>query len=1365
MLTLLDNTNYKAVIDSVETKANSASSEVTVVKGWAVDKMRNRALPMDVSNARTMKRQERGDIANQFGLDEHEPVGFMIEVDSSAKRFDLCFLTPGKKIGRTINVPGVIQTLRLERAKALMRHAVTYVSNLGSREGMQAFGKMVQRRLLNEKDPEYHKWIRRHETQSRLQAKAQLKSMPRQPLISIVTPVYNVEERWLRRLVESMQDQWYEHWELCLADDHSSAPHIRPLLEELARSDSRIKVTFRTENGRISKATNSAIELASGEFIGFMDNDDELAPQALFEVIRCLNEDPSIDFIYTDEDKIDERGARFDPFFKPGFSPNLLLSHNYITHFVVVSKALLDKAGALRSEYNGSQDYDFVLRATELAQTVHHIPQMLYHWRTLDSSVAGDPRSKMYAYEAGKHACEDALARRGIAGTVSMLNDYGTYKVDYDHGTPSVSVFVLGGDDGQVEHLKAHTSYANAVFEAVPAQSLDERVDVCEADYMVLLSGGMKPRNDTWLDELINYAYAPGVGIVGGKIMDTDDRVVNVGVTLRALASGRPFEMRGKWDEGVGYYFRDILPRELFGVTEECMLVSRADYQRVGGLNMSLPRGLRGVDFCERVRLETGRNTLWEPYTVFVEEHEPLAISRDDASAYLKSHDDVSDPFAAASFPYDDEEQKGIDYHIDMVSFDRRSSLLEVVGWAADMHSNANPTITLNENDGASLVSVERILRADIITGYALPDGELYGFKLTARVDSRKLAHRRIHIKLSTATDRTMVEVRVPHTDIKPLLAKLKRRAKLLRHPRTALHAIRDRYLSGKGQEVAYQNLIKRTERYDESAVRQEIEQWSYKPLLSIVIPVYNVDERWLNACVDSVRAQYYSNWELCLADDCSTKPHVRPLLRQLEASDPRIKVTFREQNGHISKATNSAISIATGDFIVLMDNDDEIAPQALYEVAKVLQQHPDADIIYSDEDKIDEHGRRFDPHFKPDYAPDLLLSTNYISHLGVYRSSLVHQVGGFRAGYEGSQDYDLVLRVSELTSPEHIRHIPKVLYHWRTLPTSTASGAGAKNYASEAGLKALQSALDRRGIDAQAVHSIAAGIYDVHYAVVGDPLVSVIIPTKNGYDNIERCLNSLIGKTAYDNYEIIIADNGSDNPNMFKLYDHFKQRIPGRLRVEELDMPFNFSRINNLAAKTAKGEYLLFLNDDTEVISPQWMERMVSFAQLERVGVVGAKLYYPTETIQHAGIVLGLGGVAGHIQAGFPRNYLGYFGRLIENVNYYAVTAACCMVKASDFWAVNGFDENLAVAYNDVDLCVRIHDQLGRDNVWAHEVELYHYESVTRGYDVASKEKMERLKRESAKFEQRYPRIVANDPYYNPNLSRTSGNYWVREQ
>ena len=1367
MLSLINNRSYQVEIETIETLGNGDKRKTAVV-GWAVDKMRAQALSITaVPESVKVERGLRVDLIAIYGMGDREQAGFKLIVPNDIHRIELRAETPGSSIPMKIDIDELKSKIARKHAINRAQRIVHYASRLWTPRGMHAFLSAVKRHTVKKQNG-YESWIRKHESTTKAEAQEHIKEFQRRPLISVVTPVYNVDEEWLRKCVESMQNQWYSNWELCLADDHSPSPHVRPLLESFAEQDSRIKVVFREENGQISKATNSAIELASGDYIGFMDNDDELAPQALYEVVKVLNEDPNADFIYSDEDKISENGVRFDPFFKPDFSPHLLLGHNYITHFVVVSKKLLDKVGPLRSEYDGSQDYDFVLRATEKAQCVRHVPQMLYHWRTLASSVAGDPRSKMYAYEAGQKAIEAALSRRGISGSVRMLDNLGTYKIDYAFELPSVAVIATSYTPGQLEKLRQLTSYPNARFILATPDRLNEIAKACKEDKLVFLDG-LKPMNNAWLREMVNYANDSRVGIVGGKIFDTSQRVLNAGVTLRAFKSGSPFEMRGEWDEGIGYYFRDLLPRDMFAVTEDCMLVSRTEFEALGGFNNNLKPGIRGIDFCARAMRQDSCATLWQPYSMFVDtKHNPLKIQKDDIVSYLKMNISLQDPYASICFPSGkDDEQKGIVYSIDSITVSRDASQIMVIGWAADFHGQEEVKIALAPNRCAALRNVERVVRFDVNASNPVPAEAVLGFKVEIGVQGGHKAINADHLilQLSTSTDMQMVPLHVKSIPVISPMMNGMRKIALLRHPRSTAKRLIEKYWAPHHQKMAYQSLIKRTEQYDVAKVQQQISAMAYKPLISLLVPVYNVDPKWLLKCVESIKNQYYGNWELCLADDCSTDVRVKPTLERIAAEDSRIKVVFREKNGHISRATNSALDIATGEFVGLLDNDDELAPQALFEVVKALNDNPKLDLIYSDEDKEDEDGHRSDPHFKPDYSPDLLLSTNYISHFGVYRKSIVDEIGGFRVGYEGSQDYDLVLRFVEKTTPERIHHIPKVLYYWRTLETSTASSGGAKSYASDAGLKALQSAMERREILADVVSAGPNGIYCVHYAIEHPELVSIIIPTKNGYDNIDRCVNSIIKNTDYQNYEILIADNGSTNPRMWDLYRQFEEQLGDRFHVEEIDIPFNFSRINNLAAKKAKGKYLLFLNDDTEVISPSWITRMVSFAQLNRVGVVGAKLYYPTETIQHAVIVLGLGGAAGHIQVGFPRTYLGYFGRLIENVNYYAVTAACCMITAEDFAAVHGFDEDLAVAYNDVDLCIRVHDQLHRDNVWAHEVELYHYESVTRGYDVKSQKKRERLEREAKQFHNKYPKIVDNDPYYNPNLSRTSGNFWIREK
>lgn len=1358
MLELFASETYRAVIDSVA-RIDHSGDDFVEVRGWAGDFLRKVAWGLEVPalEPAALRRATRQDISTLYGFSPNEKVGFVLRVPKGISEIELRFSSPAGEEAFQLDIHYIQRVFALARIRHRIDRIARICTSPFTSVGRERLYCGIRRRLHLD-DSEYARWIKKNETARRSDAEQEMCSFPFSPLISIVTPVYNVEERWLRAFVQSVRDQWYGNWELCIADDKSSDARVRVVLEELAKQDSRIKVCFREENGGISDATNSALELATGDFVGFMDNDDELAPQALFEVVKALNGDSEIDFIYTDEDKINEAGKRFDPFFKPGFSQQLLWSHNYITHFVVVSKPLLDQVGDLDASYNGSQDYDFVLRATAKARRVHHIAQILYHWRTIETSVAGDPRSKLYAYEAGRRALEDNIRSCGInEAKVEMLPNLGTYHVRYPIDvSKKVLVAITSGGGVDSDGVRRITGYSN-----VDVVVLDDASDILQAarafdsDFIVLLDG-VHPQNPDWLDEMLGFMCRPDVGIVGGKVINLQQRVCNAGVTLNALRSGILFEGIGEWDGDVGYYFRSALPRDIFAVTEDCMCIRTDDFESLQGWNPALDKGLRGIDMCMRLRDLTGKTALWQPFSTFMTLKEQyMSVPATAIESLLALRGDVVDPFSGVWLQQKDDAARrhAIAYGLDSVT--RQGDIVTVVGWAANIHSHDDVVVNLSSREEGRILSIDRYSRADVSRVRMLPEDYESGFRIEF-----KTSHDHVGLLLSALEDEVLIPLDLTNSALFAKKAsRLVRKASEIRHPRSFLLRVRRRLQSS----AAFQ--ARRYKRYVASIepglwARDDL---SYRPLLSIVVPVYNVDSRWLELCVNSIKAQTYANWELCLADDHSSDPQVRPCLEALAASDKRIKVVFREENGHISRATNSALELAVGEFVVLMDNDDELSPHALYEVAAALNQNPELDLIYSDEDKIDEEGNRSDPTFKPDYSPDLLLSTNYISHLGVYRASIVRSIGGFRTGYEGSQDYDLVLRFMEASSPERVCHIPKILYHWRMLPTSTAGDQGSKNYAFKAGLLALQSALDRRGIDGEACHGPLNGIYDVHYRVSDPQMVSVIIPTKDGYDNIERCVTSILAKTAYPNYEILIAENGSSNPNMRRLYEALASESDHPIRVLDVDIPFNYSRINNIAARQAAGRYLLFLNDDTEVISDDWMTRMVGLAQFERVGAVGAKLYYPNDCVQHAGLVLGLGGVAGHIFVGAPRGDVGRYGRLMENANYYAVTAACCMVKAGDFWAVNGFDETFGVAYNDVDLCIRLHDELGKDNVLAHEAELYHFESVTRGLDTEDEAKAKRLEAESQRFRERYGRIVERDPYYNENLSRTSAHLEVR--
>lgn len=531
-----------------------------------------------------------------------------------------------------------------------------------------------------------------------------------------------------------------------------------------------------------------------------------------------------------------------------------------------------------------------------------------------------------------------------------------------------------------------------------------------------------------------------------------------------------------------------------------------------------------------------------------------------------------------------------------------------------------------------------------------------------------------------------------------------------------------------------------------------KIQNMPNRPLISIVMPVYNPPLPFLKAAVGSVMNQSYPHWELCIADDRSTQSDVRPYLETLAASDPRIKIIFREKNGHISACSNSALELVSGLYTGLLDQDDELDRDALFWVAQTLTRRENVDLIYSDEDKIDEFGNRFDPYFKCEFNYELFLAQNMISHFGVYRTALVRQVGGFRLGLEGSQDHDLALRVLEKSSPENIVHIPRVLYHWRALEGSTAFNINTKSYASEAGLRAIRDHLSRQGLSANVeIPDALTGHYRVRFALQSPlPFVSIIIPTKDRLDLLKVCVDSIFRKTTYQNIELVILDNGSSEAATLRYLESIQKR-PNCLVIKD-DGPFNFSAINNKAVKASTGSILLFLNNDTEVLTPAWVEAMLSFAQLPSVGCVGARLWYPNESIQHAGVFLGMGEIAGHGHKNLPRGHNGYFNRAVEHQAVSAVTAACLMMRRDLFEKVGGFDVDLAVAFNDVDLCLKVR-QLGLRNVYVPEAELYHHESISRGDDIAP-EKAERFARETALMKKRWGDSLKNDPYYSPNLS-----------
>ena len=581
---------------------------------------------------------------------------------------------------------------------------------------------------------------------------------------------------------------------------------------------------------------------------------------------------------------------------------------------------------------------------------------------------------------------------------------------------------------------------------------------------------------------------------------------------------------------------------------------------------------------------------------------------------------------------------------------------------------------------------------------------------------------------------------------------------------KNGLRATVYRVLKGAGpMPVDKRKLKKIAKDYYISAQRREQEENAQFPKdikFSVLVPLYNTPESFLKAMIESVQAQTYKNWELCLADG-SDREHsfVGEICKKYADGDKRIKYEKLEKNLGISENSNACIRMATGEYIALFDHDDLLHPSALYEVMRAICEHG-ADFIYTDENTFSEEPRdAYNPHFKPDFSPDTLRSYNYICHLSVFSMELLDSVGYFRSEYDGSQDYDLILRLTE--KAKKIFHIRKILYYWRAHKNSVAQDVGAKPYTVTAAKKALAAHLERCGLKGEVLDSSVPTTYHIKYEIDGNPLISVIIPNKDHTDDLDICLKSLYEKSLYKNFEVIIVENNSTEKETFEYYEAIAQKH-GNIKIVTWKGNFNYSAINNFGVNYAKGEYILLLNNDVEIINGSCFEEMLMFAQRKDVGAVGAKLYYSDDTVQHAGVILGLGGTAGHAHKHFGRSHPGYMARASIAQNLTACTAACLMMRRDVFDEVGGLDEEFEVAFNDVDLCMKIREK-GYLVVFTPYAELYHYESKSRGND-STPEKLERFRGEIDRFKEKWQKQLDDgDPYYNPNLTLTRDDFSLK--
>ena len=555
--------------------------------------------------------------------------------------------------------------------------------------------------------------------------------------------------------------------------------------------------------------------------------------------------------------------------------------------------------------------------------------------------------------------------------------------------------------------------------------------------------------------------------------------------------------------------------------------------------------------------------------------------------------------------------------------------------------------------------------------------------------------------------------------------------------------------------------LYRRTFLTDEERSAQQAAVFPNPVKISILVPLYNTSQQYLRQMVQSVKEQTYPGWELCMADG-SDDQHagVRAFCEQESKADSRIVYRKLKDNLGISGNANECIRMATGSWFALLDHDDILHPSALFEMMKVITTTP-ADFIYTDENTFSETPQdAFNPHFKPDYAPDTLRSVNYICHFTAFKKELLDKAGGgFNPEYDGSQDYDLILRLTE--QAEHIVHIPRIMYYWRAHKGSTAEDVQAKPYVLAAGKRAIQAHMNRLSLEGEVQDSPVLSMYRIKYKLTSAPFVSILIPNKDHIEDLKRCVDSILEKTTYDHYEIIIIENNSTEEQTFRYYEDLKQN--SRITIITYKHPFNYSAINNAGVIQARGEQILLLNNDTEVLSPDWLQEMLMYAQRPDVGAVGAKLYYPDGTVQHAGIGIGIKMLAGHYHRFFPKEHPGYFGRLIYAQDVSAVTAACMMIPRSVYEEMNGLDESFSVVFNDVDLCLRIR-QANYFIVWTPWAELIHYESKSRGSDEDTPDKKAFFLKETNRFQRKWNRVLTEgDPYYNPNLTREKEDFSLR--
>ena len=1252
-------------------------------------------------------------------------------------------------------------------------------------------GDWIGRTLGNESCPGYEDWFlgrRTSEAELQIQRHTQLTFKVR-PLFSVIVPLYHTPIDFFSDMADSVLNQTYDNLELVLVNSTPEDTELADAVSSLATKDPRVRVVTLEGNLGITENTNAGINVARGDFISFFDHDDILEPDLLFWYVREINAHPDVDMLYCDEDKF-ENGHYSYPFFKPDWSPVFLETNNYVCHLLTVRSTLLRSLPVATSEFDGAQDHRLALLAGSEARRVAHVNRMLYHWRVHEQSTAANAEAKPESLEAGRKAIELSLEWRGIAAHAENIEGMPhCYRIVYDKvGTASTSIVIL--HEGTDEQLDACVAAVRSLVDDLDveivttqplehagrlAQTINEAVSRAKGSMIVLLSSLVIPTDATWLHRLLAYAMRPDVGIAGGRVDFADGTKARGSVVVTAV--GWRYANRLLTRDSAGSRGLERLAHESAAVSGTCLMLGHDTFDAVGGISDGADGYSWFVDLSLKVR-QHGLSVVECPGGIGV-------MGKDVFDLGLETVDDiersiVADAWLRESWP---------------LTFGARdpyyARTLGLDGYYDLIQENGSPAEPLGESavdrrdDAGVYVHVTSMIRDgdfDIVRGETIltdPKRERLQEsieQLCIANDSEPLASswtcmgdsveelRDIGGFRRTVSFSARIPASVPAFSVGVTIGGDTYVCDMgEKQVGTLREAWRDATLPI-DQDPKYDEWFRTEHRITPSELniqRHLSEHPSPETTFSIIVPLYQTPIDFLNEMVQSVLAQSYPHFELILVNASPEIPKLCQTVLDYCRSDRRIREVRLDENLGITENTNFGIRAATGTFLAFLDHDDVIEPDLLYWYAKAVHDHPTTDLLYCDEDHLAD-GNYVLPFIKSDWDLDRLRTENYICHMLAVRRSVVDALDSLPSSeMDGSQDHNMALMVGERA--RNVFHVRRVLYHWRAHENSTAGDEGTqqKSYALEAERIAVQNHLDRTESGATAeMGTRRATRVDVVHSFDLQPLVSIVIPNKDMADVLGRCVESIRSQTTWKNYEIVIVENGSTEPETFAYYQKI-EADDRRVRVVT-HVPkdgFNFSKLINTGFDQARGDYLLMLNNDIEVLTADWIEQLMGICQRDNVGGVGAKLLYPDDTIQHVGVFVGNRLGPTHTNMHLPASDEGYYevNELPHRVS--AATGACLLTKRAAWEQVGGLDEKLPVDYNDIDFCLRL-QKAGLAVVVQTNAVLRHYESVTRGH-ATDEAAIERFTRSRGRFNGTWPRTVAEPDAFGSPTFGWNGAYY----